>query len=369
MQFGLILATTAIRIAAAWLAFRLFRRFKEWRFAIVAFVLSVTAVFPYAEFVAPPTDMFREWLPSAASGLAMLLTALVLVRTLTELRQALEEVRAAHDRLEQRVADRTAELREANASLANEISERRRAEEALLESQRELRRSEVDLRKLAARLIATQEEERKRLARELHDDMSQSLAALALEIANLKRAGFSAPDMAAERLSDMETTVHRLADDIHDLSRLLHPSILEDLGLEAAIQTECDRFAEREGIEVEFRAREVPSNIEGDCALTLYRIAQEGLRNIAKHSGAKSAFVELAGEEGSISLTIQDSGTGFDVAEARERVGLGLVSMSERMRLLEGSIEIDSAPGTGTCIRVEAPLERSRDEQTASVAG
>ena len=369
MQFGLIIATTAIRVAAAWLAFRLFRKFREWRFAIVTFVLAVTAVFPYAEFVAPPTDILREWLPSAASGLAMLLTALVLLRTLNELTQALEEVREAHNRLEQRVAERTTELREANESLANEIGERKRAEDALLASERELRRSEVDLRELAVRLIAAQESERKRLARELHDDLSQSLAALALEIANVKRLGKRSPDDALDRLSGVEATVHRLADDIHDLSRLLHPSILEDLGLEAAIQTECDRFSEREGIRVEFSARGLPEDLDDQCALTLYRIAQESLRNIAKHSGADEATVDLTGDEDGLTLTVKDTGSGFSLEEARGRVGLGLVSMGERVRLLEGALEVKTEPGKGTMIRVETPLERSRDEQTASVAG
>ncbi len=367
MEFGLIIATTAIRIAAAGLALRLFRRYREWRFAIVAFVLGVTAIFPYFEFVDPPRDFISEWLPSAASGLAMLLTALVLVRTLTELSQALEEVRAARDRLEQRVAERTVELRESNESLEGEISERTRAEEALLASETELRRSEIDLRRLAARLIAAQEEERKRLAREMHDDHSQTLAALALEIANLRRSAAAAPESVPLRLEVIEATVHKLADDIHDMSRLLHPSILDDLGLEAAIRTECKRFADREGIHVTFRARRIPGGLPDDCALTFYRIAQEALRNIAKHSGASEASIELIGEDDRLRLIVEDSGQGFVVGETRERAGLGLVSMGERVRLLEGSFNVESAPGRGTRVEVSAPLERSCHEQSTSV--
>ena len=368
MHLGLIIATTVIRFSAAWLAFRLYRRHGGYRFAIVTFVLAVTALFPLVEIANPPNTFFREWLPTAASGLAMLLTAMILVRTLAELMQALEQIRAANDRLEQRVADRTAELRAVNESLQNEIAERKRAEEALLASEAELRRSEVDLRKLAARLIAAQEEERKRLARELHDDLSQSLAALALEIANLRRAAVRDPDSAAGRLAGVESTVHRLADDIHDISRLLHPSILDDLGLEAAVRTECERFNDREGIQVDFRASNVPPSLDDQCALTFYRVAQESLRNIAKHSHATEAFVELEGDEDDLRLTVRDGGVGFDVTEARERLGLGLVSMSERVRLLTGSIEIDSAPGRGTSIRIAVPLERNRNEQTARIA-
>jgi len=369
LELGLIVATTAFRIAAAWLAYRLYRRYREIRFAAVTFVLGVTAVFPYVEFVQPEQSFWREWFPSAASGLAMLLTALVLVRTLTELSQALEEVTAARDELEERVADRTHDLKRANTRLEGEIQDRKSAEEALRASERELRVSQDDLRVLAARLIAAQEEERKRLARELHDDTSQTLAALALEIANLQRAGQRDPARVPDRLSGIELKVHRLADDIHDMSRLLHPSILDDLGIEAAIRTECERFSEREGIDVRFEARRIPETIPDDCKLTFYRIAQEGLRNIAKHSGAKRALVQLSGDADELRLRVEDSGQGFDVLRAKERVGLGLVSMSERVRLLDGELNVDSKPGQGARIEVRAPLARSRDEQTASVVG
>jgi len=369
VELGLIIATTAFRIAAAWLAYRLYRRYRELRFAAVTFVLGVTAVFPYVEFMEPPQTFLREWLPSAASGLAMLLTALVLVRTLTELSQALDEVTESRDRLEERVQDRTRALQDANVALEGQIQERERAEVALLASESELRASQHDLRVLASRLIAAQEEERKRLARELHDDTSQTLAALALEIANLQRTGRSDPASVPDRLSGIELKVHRLADDIHDMSRLLHPSILDDLGIEAAIRTECERFSEREGIEVRFEARSIPSAIPDDCTLTFYRIAQEGLRNIAKHADATQALVQLSGVEGELRLRVEDSGRGFDVNEARERVGLGLVSMSERVRLLDGVLKVESEPGQGARIEVRAPLTRSRDEQTASVVG
>lgn len=369
LELGLIVATTAFRIAAALLAYRLYRRYRETRFAAVTFVLGVTAVFPYVEFMEPPETFMREWLPSAASGLAMLLTALVLVRTLTELSLALDEVTKSRDRLEQRVQERTSALQDSNVALEGQIQERKRVEEALLASQSDLRSSQRDLRVLAARLIAAQEEERKRLARELHDDTSQTLAALALEIANLQRSGRLDAETLPERLSGIELKVHRLADDIHDMSRLLHPSILDDLGIEAAIRTECERFSQREGIEVRFEARRIPSEIPDDCKLTFYRIAQEGLRNIAKHAGATQALVQLAGVDGELRLLVEDSGKGFDVDEARERIGLGLVSMSERVRLLDGVLKVESELGQGAQIEVRVPLARSRDEQTASVAG
>lgn len=369
MELALILAIAAIRLAAAAMAFRLYRRTREIRFAIVTFVLMVSAIFPTVALVRPPQTFMLEWLPSAASGIAVLLTAVILVRTLTELTQALGEVREAHNVLEQRVEIRTAELRQANSALENEIHERKRAEAALRHSEAALKQNQAELQRLAGKLIVAQEDERRRLARELHDHLSQSLAALALELANVQRRAEGAPASTMTGLRRIEGSVHQLADDIHDMSRLLHPSILDDLGLEAAIRADCARFSDREGIGVQVLARNLPPQLPSDVALSLYRITQESLRNIAKHADADSVTVSIEGEDGQVRLTVEDSGCGFDLNRALENSGLGLISMSERVRLLNGSLRIDTQPGKGARIEVTAPVERRVYEQAASLVG
>ncbi len=366
MEFTLILATAATRIAAAWLAFRLHRQHRGRRFGIVAFVLAVTAAFPLIEFISPSASLIGSWLPQLGGGIAVLLTALILVRTLTALLEAFEEIQAANDRLEQRVVERTFELRATNQALQAEIIERKKAEEALRESEEALRGSENELRRLAGQLITAREEERRRLARELHDDLTQTLAALALELANIRIKTKITNPRVAEGLISAEGRVHSLADSIHDMSRLLHPSILDDLGLEAAIRAECERFGEREGIPIRFHFS-VAEKLSDDYSLTLYRIVQEALHNISKHAAASDASVSLISENGLITLTVADSGQGFNPSAVRGRAGLGLVSMSERIRLIEGTLSVDSRPGEGAKITVRAPLKETVHEQAKSL--
>ncbi|MCB1019802.1 MAG: hypothetical protein H6509_04425 [Bryobacterales bacterium] len=368
METVFILATAISRLAAAWIALRLYRTVRQRRFAIVAFAVGVSAMFPLGELFGADKLLVAGWLQDTANGLAVLLTALILVRTLTDLYQAYEEIQRTNTVLDQRVHERTAELSTANASLADEVKERVKAETALRESEAALRASEAELRKLAALLIAAQEEERRRLARELHDDTSQTLAALAIELASLQRKAVDADHGVRRGLESVEASVHRLAEGIHDMSRLLHPSILDDLGLEAAISAECKRVSEREGFPISFEAVDLPNELPRDCALTFYRITQEALHNIAKHAQATSASVLLQGDDDCVTLEIEDSGKGFDPTQARRNSGLGLISMGERVRLLGGVLRLDSKPGAGARIRVEAPVPRETHEEAASLA-
>lgn len=139
------------------------------------------------------------------------------------------------------------------------------------------------------------------------------------------------------------------------MSRRLHPSILDDLGLVKALRSECHNFSERHGIKVKFKHRRVPASLPGDLALCLYRIAQEGLGNIARHADSADAFVDLVGVNGEIDLTIKDHGRGFSVRKS-EGAGLGLVSMRERARLNGGVAAVHSIPGKGTTIEVRIPV-------------
>jgi PAS domain S-box-containing protein len=220
-----------------------------------------------------------------------------------------------------------------------------------------LRDSEQNLRSLTGRLISAQEEERSRIARELHDDITQRLAVLAIEMGKLELHFDSDPHRNKQMLGTIKNSIVKLSEDIHAISRQLHPSILDDLGLVRAIQSQCAAFSKRNGIEVTFRHEDVPEDIPKNISFTLYRIIQEGLRNIARHSQASSAYIFIHCSDKIIHLSIGDMGIGYEQEQVKNKVGLGLVSMEERVKLVRGVITIDSVPGEGTVIDVQVPLE------------
>jgi two-component system, NarL family, sensor kinase len=234
--------------------------------------------------------------------------------------------------------------------------QRKQAEEASRERGKMLRQNESDLRELAGKLIYAQEEERSRLARELHDDLAQRLAVVAIDVGRLELQLMDPPAPVREELREMKNGIVRISQDVHSLSRQLHPSILDDLGLVKAMESECSSFSRREGIEVLFNHENIPRVIPKDVSLSLYRIIQEGLRNISKHACAEHASVSLQGIDHDVLLSVQDDGTGFDWAEAQENPGLGFLSMRERARLIHGELSIKSEPEKGTVITVRAPL-------------
>jgi PAS domain S-box-containing protein len=236
--------------------------------------------------------------------------------------------------------------------------QRKQAEEASRESERMLRQNESDLRELAGRLIYAQEEERSRIARELHDDLAQRLAVFAIDVGRLEQQLMDPPAPFREELHEMKNGIVRISQDVHSLSRQLHPSILDDLGLIKAAESECTSFSRREGIEVVFNHENIPRGIPKDVSLSLYRIIQEGLRNISKHACAEHISVSLKGLGHDVLLSVQDDGIGFDSAEVREKPGLGFSSMRERARLIHGEFSIKSQPEKGTVITVRAPLTR-----------
>ena len=231
-----------------------------------------------------------------------------------------------------------------------DITERKRAEE-------ELRRSQAELRALAAQLISAREEESKRLARDLHDAFGQKLAVLNLQVSELESLLSAKDDATVEKLRPLREGIGDLAQDIHELSRQLHPAVLRELGLEIAVESECAMYSQQEGIPVRFSSESVPEQIPGDIPLCLYRVLQESLQNIRKHARAKRAEVKLVGTENEILLVVEDSGTGFDPKEVRRNGGLGLVSMEERVRSVGGNLSISSKPDEGTRIEVRCPLE------------
>ena len=218
----------------------------------------------------------------------------------------------------------------------------------------ERKRVEAAVRQLAGQLLTAQEAERRRIAREMHDDLTQRIAVLAIEAGKLEQ-GADASEPLSSKLGQIKEQLIDLSQDVHALSRQLHPSILDDLGLADAMRSECARFSQREGITVRYTPQDVPPGIPKEVALCLYRIAQEALRNIAKHSAAREARVSLIATEESILLSIEDSGVGFSPAQVQGKLGLGLASMEERARLIEGEFSVRSEPGIGTLVEVWAP--------------
>lgn len=231
-----------------------------------------------------------------------------------------------------------------------DITQRKQTREKLQESQRELSA-------LAGRLITAQEEERSRFARELHDDFSQRLAVLAIEAGSLELQSGAGIGQDRNKLSTIKTDLIKISQDIHDLSRQLHPSILEDLGLVQAVQSECARLEKKEELNVNFTHEDVPPTIPRHIALALYRIIQAALRNVVLHSQASTAHIALRGCNGSVELLIRDTGIGFDLSQVMGKPGLGIASMKERTKLVNGDFSVDSAPGEGTVITVRLPLD------------
>jgi signal transduction histidine kinase len=209
---------------------------------------------------------------------------------------------------------------------------------------------------LNGELLHAQETERRRIARDLHDDLNQSLALLSVELDLLGQMPPELPGEFGTRIQELSGRVKQLSTSVHAMSHRLHPLKLEQLGLVAAARALCRELSQGHGLPIEFTHHEVPGAIPEDTALCLYRIMQEALRNSIKHSRARHAEVELNGTAGAICLRIVDDGTGFDPGSVESKGGLGLVSMRERLHLVHGSIAIDSRPSGGTRIDVRVPL-------------
>lgn len=216
------------------------------------------------------------------------------------------------------------------------------------------RRTE-ELRAYSAGLVETQEQDRRNLALELHDDIAQRLALLELNVESLERNPPKPKDLGHE-LQAFRTQIASLSNDLRRIAYQLHPASLEDLGLAAALESYVRDFAEREQIEVKYQQSNIPAEIAPATALCLYRALQESLRNVAKHSGTRMARVNLNCDDHRLQLVVRDSGSGFDPGSSRDKGGLGLRSMEERSRSLGGTFRIESQAGKGTEVTVEVPI-------------
>jgi signal transduction histidine kinase len=225
----------------------------------------------------------------------------------------------------------------------------------------ELKHAEQAARDLSGRLLNAQEQERARLARELHDDITQRLARLAIDVSQLERG--TSPTPSTETARGVREGLIQLSEDVHALSYRLHHSLLEDLGLSAALTAEAERFTRHESTPVEVMVRDLPKSLPQHAALCLFRVAQEALRNVARHAQARRVELSLRGLDDGLELAVRDDGIGFDPARNRARPSLGLASMRERVHLLGGELDLDTAPGRGTTIVAWVPLgEESKAE-------
>jgi signal transduction histidine kinase len=212
------------------------------------------------------------------------------------------------------------------------------------------------LQHLSTRLISAQEEERRTVARELHDEVGQALTAVQVEL-SLAQRRLKAAGQAPSLLGDAETITHGALQTVRDISQLLHPALLDDLGLAAAIDWQARTFEARHGIRVDVQQDGVTKRLPREVELAAYRIVQEALTNVAKHSRASSCRITLRRQEANLDIVVEDDGRGFEPGDVTEsQRGLGLVGMRERAALLSGRIAFESGGGTGTRVEVRLPV-------------
>ena len=280
-------------------------------------------------------------------------------------RRAEETLQRAHDELEVRVQTRTQELATVNMALVEEITERKeterslRASEAVLQtSQQELRQSREELRALAGQLLTAQEEDRRRISRDLHDDVNQRLAMLSIDLRQAEKDPSSDLESLRSIIHVVSEQLTSVSDDVRQMAYRFHPSILDDLGLVKAVRRLVDDFCARTGIKSAYVHKDPIAALPAEVAICIYRVVQESLSNVGRHAQASLVEVELICEEDLVSLSIHDNGVGFDSRElSRAGTHLGLLSMKERVRLVKGHLDVESILGRGTQIRVEAPLK------------
>jgi len=243
-------------------------------------------------------------------------------------------------------------------ALQQNAQRKRRAQEAL-KTTNVLANTKEELRAVTARLFRVQEEERSQIARDLHDDLGQRVAFLQIAIETLWQK--LSPQFRNQHRADLDqilADVVNLSNRLRHIAHSLHPSILDDLGLDAALRNLTETFDERYDRSTSFVARNLPEQFDPEIALAVYRIAQEALRNVIKHAGDDvTVSIALEGGPGQLDLTIRDSGSGIVPQRLNALNGLGLKSMAERAELLGGKLAVESFPGQGTCVHVRFPVE------------
>jgi len=216
--------------------------------------------------------------------------------------------------------------------------------------------AEAALAGMGRKLMEAQEQERTRIARELHDDINQRIAILSVMLQNIQENLSDPSGDARTRITEACEWLAEIGSDIHGISHRLHSSKLEYLGIVMAARGFCQELSAQQRVEIDFRHANIPPNLPKEVSLSLFRVLQEALQNAVKYSGVRHFTAELRGTSDEIHLTVSDCGTGFDKDQALARQGLGLISMRERVQMINGDFEIESEPGQGTTIHVRAPL-------------
>jgi PAS domain S-box-containing protein len=231
---------------------------------------------------------------------------------------------------------------------------------AFVEEITERKRAEGALANVSRRLIEAQEQERARIGRDLHDDIGQRIALLAVELQQLTEDSLN-PLEVRGRIAELQKQTTEIADDVQSLSHELHSSKLQYLGIAAAMRGFCQEFGKQKKVEIDFGSNDLPSALAPDISLCFFRVLQEALHNSTKHSGVGHFEVRLWGTSSEIHLTVSDSGVGFDSETAKASPGLGLISMEERLKLLNGAFSIESQPQRGTTIHARVPFSSGKD--------
>ncbi|MFA5183758.1 MAG: HAMP domain-containing protein [Syntrophales bacterium] len=277
-----------------------------------------------------------------------------LAREAKERQQAQEALRRAHQDLEQRVRERTAELRRTVDQLQEEVTERQQAEKAL-------RDSEQSLRCLASRIITAQEQERKRIAMELHEGLGQSMTALKMYLRYIQR---HLPTEAVKIREDFENArnlLFHMVEEVRHISRNLSPALLEGLGLPAALKHLLDEFSKYQDVTIKADIEDIQNLFSSQTEINLFRIFQESLNNIAKHAQATQVSVSVKRQNGQVNLIIKDNGIGFDLEQIKSEEiadkGMGLTAMEERLRMLGTRLNILSQKDNGTEINFSIPVD------------
>lgn len=292
-----------------------------------------------------------SWQPLVTRVLSMFLIGLPILYLLQR-REREEELQRIDEGWKARLHARSEELSAVNNALVSEVSKRIDTEQSLEANRR-------DLRLLASQLLRLQEEERRRISRDLHDDINQRLALLSIDIEMLERQLTNAPGSTVGTVRTIQDRIVELSESVRRLAHQFHPSILDDLGLSIALRRLVDDFQVRTGIDARFVCKDIPPHVAQEVVTCLYRVAQEALANISRHAKAKHVHVELLRRRDGLNLTISDDGVGFDVDRDDGRRGsLGLLSMRERVSLVAGTFEIQSRRGEGTRICAWVPFKQ-----------
>ena len=332
---------------------------------IVATISSIFIVL--GAITTPNTEHIPVWMIATNRALSIFIIWVSLF-FLLQRRRDLKALQRAHGELEVRVQERTAELATVNKALVIEITERmetesslRISEAAFAASQRALQRSEEDLRGLAARLLMAQEEERRRISRDLHDDINQRLAMMVVELETLDRLLPTDCQHIGTRLRSLQDNATELSDDVRHLSYTYHPAVLDDLGLEVALKRLVDDFSIRTGLQGVFQGTSAGWDHFPNRGHLSLPDREESLSNVVKHADASRFHIELNCSCEWVTLAVTDDGKGFDpMSRKQERASLWAREHEERAHLVNGELDVESTVGRGTSIRARIPLSRRR---------